>query len=77
MSGVTICRVNRTYGIFMWSSGYRRVVPSDKPISETDVLAQALWLERHGRSGDADTLIDYFCEHNSVQGLDTRCLVKG
>lgn len=35
----------------------------EKRVEETDVLAEALWLENHGRIEEAERLLDEYCAH--------------
>lgn len=65
MATTEIVRTAQGLCIFSWPDGYKRVRIPCTPKTESDVLAQAMWLERHGRPDEAETLIDQFLESQS------------
>ena len=55
-------------GIVSFTTGFVPRQCTARRMSEDDVQAQALWLERHGRNDDAEMLIERWC-----QGLPCYC----
>ena len=48
-------------GVSSFTTGFVPRKSTTRPTSEKDVLAHALWLERHGRCEEADNLLDRWC----------------
>ncbi len=46
--------------------GLREAMPSSKLVSERDVLAKAIWLERNGFDEKAEELLEWFINHNRL-----------
>lgn len=63
MVGVTLLSDNRVV-VHSFVDGNRIVRRSFRE-TETDALARALWLERHGRPEQADEYLDDFIRRNS------------
>lgn len=50
----------RAIGIHSFTTGFISS-PELTPRTESDILAKALWLERHGREDEAELLLDRYC----------------
>lgn len=48
-------------GVASFTTGFVSRKDTTRFTSEKDVLARALWLERHGRCEEADKLLDRWC----------------
>ena len=60
MSHIVICSDKGRVGYFSFTTGF---VASPQPVlkSEDDILAHALWLERHGREEEALAFLERRC----------------
>lgn len=54
--------------LFSWTEGLKKAELPKSNRTDDSVLAQALWLERHGFSEEAEQLLDDW--------LDTSCIVR-
>ena len=55
-------------GVHSWTEGYRPLAtPRKRRPSENDILATALWLEKHGRGEEALAYIERFVDLPSIQ----------
>lgn len=48
-------------GVFSFTTGFVRRKCTPHRMTETDVLAMALWLERHNRPEEGEVLIEQWC----------------
>ena len=60
MPTCTILRVNDRLGVFSWTTGFKETTPPTWR-SEHVFLCHLLWLEKHGRSEEADLLLELYC----------------
>jgi hypothetical protein len=65
MAVLEIVHTSQGLCLYSWPDGYKRVQLPCKPKTESEVLAQAMWLEKHGRPDEAETLIDRFLDSQS------------
>jgi len=65
MATLEIVHTSQGFCLYSWPDGYKRVRLPCTPKTESDVLAQAMWLEKHHRHDEADELIERFLEHQS------------
>jgi hypothetical protein len=65
MAEAMIVHRNGSIFLFSWPRGFKKANPPNKHTDDT-VLAKAMWLERHGRSDEADELIERWtsAKHN-------------
>jgi hypothetical protein len=59
MADLLIVVTPKGLGTFSFPCGLIVKRPKEKK-SEDDILARALWLERHGKSDDAEALLDRY-----------------
>lgn len=58
----------RVCGVHSWTEGFRALSPPRKRRpSEDDILASALWLEKHGRGDEALAYIERFVDLPRIQ----------
>ncbi|TSC62521.1 MAG: hypothetical protein G01um101448_440 [Parcubacteria group bacterium Gr01-1014_48] len=58
---IHIIRTKYRYYICSWSAGVISITPPRRRyITEDDVLARALWLERNGKKEDAEEVLDAY-----------------
>lgn len=68
MSQHVIVRNDVGFCLFSWPEGLRKAEPPRCSRTDDSVLAQAMWLERHGYSDEAEQLLDDW--------LDNSCIVR-
>ena len=54
-------------GVHSWTEGFRALKCPKKALTEDDVLAVALWLEKRGMQDEALALIERFVEYHRLQ----------
>ena len=60
MANFEVCKLHNTLGVFSFTTGFI-ASPKREPRTEDEILAEALWLERHGRDDEALRLLDRYC----------------
>lgn len=65
MATLEIVHTSQGFCIFSWPDGYKRVRLPCTPKTESDVLAQAMWLVKHGKPDEADDLLERFLDSQS------------
>jgi hypothetical protein len=53
--------LNGVLCVHTWTSGLRVVAHAFRIVTEEDVLARCMWLERRGRQADAECLLEEYC----------------
>lgn len=56
----------RVLGVVSFTTGFIPCRVTPKRLSESDVLARALWLERHEQPEEADRLLDQWCKGRAI-----------
>lgn len=60
MAQFSIFANRQTLGIYSFTTGFVRC-PKPKIKNESDALAYALWLEKHGRGREAEDFLNRYC----------------
>jgi hypothetical protein len=53
--------LNGVLCVYSWTTGLRVAQRVFRIITEDDVMAYCMWLERHGRPEDAECVLDTYC----------------
>ncbi|MBM3260785.1 hypothetical protein FJY93_00005 [Candidatus Kaiserbacteria bacterium] len=57
---VVLSADGRICGVHDWTEGPKPLTPPRKIVTQDDVLARAVWLDRRGQSDEADELLDRY-----------------